>query len=37
MTKKTAMQTVIDYLQEMLDDDFDSRTKYIQEFCQQAL
>jgi len=34
---KTAMQTVIDYLQEMIDDDFDSRTKYIQEFCEQIL
>lgn len=31
------MQTVIYYLKEMLDDDFDSRTKYIQEFCEQAL
>lgn len=34
---KTAMQELIDYLQEQLDDDFDSRTKYIQEFCQKSL
>lgn len=34
---KTAMQNVIDYLQEMLDDDFDSRTKYIQELCEKSL
>lgn len=34
---KTVMQNIIDYLQEMLDDDFDSRTKYIQEHCIKAL
>jgi len=34
---KTPVQIIIDYLQEMLDDDFDSRTKYIQEFCEQTL
>lgn len=31
------MQEMIDYLQEMLEDDFDSKTKYIQENCIKAL
>jgi len=34
---KTAMREIIEYLQEILDDDFDSKIKYVQENCEKAL